>query len=95
MQRAIIVNHGQIVYEDSIEFAEATSKLARYMPKYENISGRWDGDDQGGPIWRKTSFDAPDSCKKSAFTDAGSVVDITISDPPLERGRAFIRRRTL
>ena len=92
-RRVIIINHGQIVYEDKVSSLKRkflTSKLVevRYagqVPPDFSLDGvellkvghygvklRFDT--------RKTSVEAV----LAHLTSAGSVVDITISDPPLE-----------
>ena len=92
-KRVIIINHGQIVYEDKVSTLKRkflTSKLVevRYadeVPKSFNIEGV----DilKIGHYGVKMRFDTNlTSVDKvlSHLTSAGSVVDITISDPPLE-----------
>src|SRR5574339_1017716 len=92
-RRVMIINHGQIVYEDKVSNLKRkflTSKLvevlyAEEVPPSFSVEGvellkvghygvklRFDT--------QKTSVDKV----LSHLTDTGSVVDITISDPPLE-----------
>lgn len=92
-KRVIIINHGQIVYEDKVSNLKRkflTSKLVevRYadeVPKSFTVEGA----DilKIGHYGVKLRFDThATSVEKvlSHLTGAGSVVDITISDPPLE-----------
>ena len=92
-KRVIIINHGQIVYEDKVSNLKRrflTSKLVevRYA---DEVSQSFTI--QGVEILKigrygvKLRFDiheTPVEKVLSHVTDAGSVVDITISDPPLE-----------
>src|SRR5512135_1708136 len=92
-KRVIIINHGQIVYQDKVSNLKRkflTWKLAevRYA---EQISA--DFHIQGvetlktGRYGVKLQFDTqqtPVDAVMAGLTQAGSVVDITISDPPLE-----------
>jgi len=92
-KRVIIINHGQIVYEDKVSNLKRkflTSKLVevRYA---EEVSKTFkvDGTEmiKIGQYGVKLRFDTrttPVEKVLSHLTDAGSVVDITISDPPLE-----------
>ena len=92
-KRVIIINHGQIVYEDKVSNLKRkflTSKLvevryAEEVPKTFQV----DGTEviKIGQYGVKLRFDTrstPVEKVLSHLTDAGSVVDITISDPPLE-----------
>ena len=92
-RRVIIINHGQIVYEDKVSNLKRkflTSKLVevRYgeeVPRTFTV----DGTEvlKTGQYGVKLRFDTratPVEKVLSHLTDAGSVVDITISDPPLE-----------
>jgi ABC-2 type transport system ATP-binding protein len=92
-RRVIIINHGQIVYEDKVSNLKRkflTSKLVevRYAEEVPpNFS--LDGVEilKVGHYGVKLRFDThKTSVEKvlSHLTNAGSVVDITISDPPLE-----------
>jgi ABC-2 type transport system ATP-binding protein len=92
-RRVIIINHGQIVYEDKVSNLKRkflTSKLvevryAEQVPPDFSL----DGVEilKVGHYGVKLRFDTrKTSVEKvlSHLTGAGSVVDITISDPPLE-----------
>ena len=92
-KRVIIVNHGQIVYEDKVSNLKRkflTSKLvevryAQEVPRTFQVEG---ADmiklGQYGVKLRFDSRETPVEKVLSHLTQAGSVVDITISDPPLE-----------
>ena len=92
-KRVIIINHGQIVYEDKVSNLKRkflTSKLVevRYA---EEVSKTFavDGTEtiKIGQYGVKLRFDTrttPVEKVLSDLTRAGGVVDITISDPPLE-----------
>ena len=92
-RRVIIINHGQIVYEDKVSGLKRkflTSKLVevRYA---EEVAADFSVDGveilKVGHYGVKLRFDtSKTSVEKvlSHLTGAGSVVDITISDPPLE-----------
>jgi ABC-2 type transport system ATP-binding protein len=92
-KRVIIVNHGQIVYEDKVSNLKRkflTSKLVevRYADEVSR-SFQVEGTEmiKIGQYGVKLRFDTrstPVEKVLSHLTDAGSVVDITISDPPLE-----------
>jgi ABC-2 type transport system ATP-binding protein len=92
-RRVIIINHGQIVYEDKVSNLKRkflTSKLVevRYAQEVPaNFS--LDGVEilKIGHYGVKLRFDTHKTQVErvlSHLTKAGSVVDITISDPPLE-----------
>jgi ABC-2 type transport system ATP-binding protein len=92
-KRVIIVNHGQIVYEDKVSSLKRkflTSKLvevryAQEVPKSFQVEGT--EMIKVGQYGVKLRFDArtvPVEKVLAHLTDAGSVVDITIADPPLE-----------
>src|SRR5512147_2309069 len=92
-KRVIIVNHGQIVYEDKVSNLKRkflTSKLVevRYaaeVSKTFHVKGTETL--KTGQYGVKLRFDTratPVEKVLAHLTDAGSVVDITISDPPLE-----------
>jgi ABC-2 type transport system ATP-binding protein len=92
-KRVIIINHGQIVYEDKVSNLKRkflTSKLVevRYadqVSKGFTVAGAEIL--KIGTYGVKLRFDTrsiPVEKVLSHLTDAGSVVDITISDPPLE-----------
>jgi ABC-2 type transport system ATP-binding protein len=92
-RRVIIINHGQIVYEDKVSNLKRkflTSKLVevRYA---EEVSADFSLDGvellKVGHYGVKLRFDTqktPVEKVLAHLTDAGSVVDITIADPPLE-----------
>jgi ABC-2 type transport system ATP-binding protein len=92
-KRVIVVNHGQIVYEDKVSNLKRkflTSKMVevRYA---DEVSKDFSIDGveilKVGHYGVKLRFDThktPVEKVLSHVTDAGSVVDITISDPPLE-----------
>ena len=92
-RRVIIINHGQIVYEDKVSNLKRkflTSKLVevRYA---EEVPANFSLDGvellKVGHYGVKLRFDTQKAKVEkvlSHLTDAGSVVDITISDPPLE-----------
>jgi ABC-2 type transport system ATP-binding protein len=92
-KRVIIINHGQIVYEDKVSNLKRkflTSKLVevRYAEEVSKTF-RVDGTEmiKIGQYGVKLRFDThvtPVERVLSQLTHAGSVVDITISDPPLE-----------
>src|SRR5512139_2270459 len=92
-KRVIIVNHGQIVYEDKVSNLKRkflTSKLVevRYADEVSK-SFHIEGVEilKVGHYGVKLRFDihkTPVEKVISHLTNAGSVVDITISDPPLE-----------
>jgi ABC-2 type transport system ATP-binding protein len=92
-RRVIIINHGQIVYEDKVSNLKRkflTSKLVEVRYEKEvpaNFS--LDGVDilKMGHYGVKLRFDTHKTQVEKVLahlTGAGSVVDITISDPPLE-----------
>jgi ABC-2 type transport system ATP-binding protein len=92
-RRVIIVNHGEIVHEDKVSNLKRkflTTKMvevryAEEMPKTFELDGAEIL--KVGQYGVKLRFDTsrtPVERVLSHLTDAGSVVDITISDPPLE-----------
>ena len=92
-RRVIIINHGQIVYEDKVSNLKRkflTSKLVEVRYGEEVLKTfNVDGTEllKTGKHGVKLRFDTrttPVEKVLSRLTDAGSVVDITISDPPLE-----------
>ena len=92
-RRVIIINHGQIVYEDKVSNLKRkflTSKLVevRYAEEVPaNFSVEGVEILKVGHYGVKLRFDTrKTSVEKvlSHLTGSGSVVDITISDPPLE-----------
>jgi len=92
-KRVIIINHGQIVYEDKVSNLKRkflTSKLVevRYADQVSK-SFSVDGAEvlKVGTYGVKLRFDTRDTPVEkvlSQLTEVGGVVDITISDPPLE-----------
>src|SRR5689334_12182227 len=98
-KRVIIVNHGQIVYEDKVSNLKRkflTSKLVevRYAAEVSK-NFKVDGTEmiKVGQYSVKLRFDTHITTVEKVLahlTDAGSVVDITISDPPLEKVIAMI-----
>ena len=92
-RRVIVINHGQIVYEDKVSNLKRkflTSKLVevRYADEVSK-SFTIEGVEilKIGHYGVKLRFDVhktPVEKVLAHVTDAGSVVDITISDPPLE-----------
>jgi len=92
-KRVIVINHGQIVYEDKVSNLKRkflTSKLVevRYADEVSK-SFTIEGVEilKIGHYGVKLRFDihkTPVEKVLAHVTDAGSVVDITISDPPLE-----------
>jgi len=92
-KRVIIINHGQIVYEDRVSNLKRkflTSKLvevryAQEVPRAFEVDGAEVL--KTGQYGVKLRFDTsrtPVEKVLSRLTEAGSVMDITISDPPLE-----------
>jgi ABC-2 type transport system ATP-binding protein len=92
-RRVIIINHGQIVYEDKVSNLKRkflTSKLvevryAEEVPTDFSLAGveLLKVGHYGVKLRFDTKLTSVDTVL-SHLTDAGSVVDITISDPPLE-----------
>ena len=101
-RRVIIINHGQIVYEDKVSNLKRrflTRKLVevRYA---EKVPGDFhlDGVEvlKVGSYGVKLRFDTSRTAVQhvlASLTQAGDVVDITISDPPLEEVIARIYQR--
>ena len=98
-KRVIIVNHGQIVYQDKV------SNLKRKFLTRKLIEVRYAEEIQPdfaiagvetlktGHYGAKLQFDThqtPVGAVMAGLTQKGSVVDITISDPPLEQVIAMI-----
>ena len=92
-KRVIIINHGQIVYEDKVSNLKRnflTTKLVqvRYaleVPKDFSIAGVETL--KVGHYGVKLKFDTlqtPVDAVISHLSEAGDIMDITISDPPLE-----------
>jgi ABC-2 type transport system ATP-binding protein len=93
-KRVIIINHGQIVYEDKVSNLKRkflTSKMVevRYADEVpQDLSLPGVEVLKVGHYGVKLSFDArltPVDQVLSALTARGQVVDITIADPPLEQ----------
>ena len=92
-KRVIIVNHGQLVYEDKVsnrkpKFLPSKLVEVRYTEEVSKAS-RVDGTEmiqivQYGVKLRFDTHLTPVEKVLSHLTDAGRVVDIAISDPPLE-----------
>ena len=92
-KRVIVVNHGQIVYEDKVSNLKRTFLTSKLVEvRYADEVSK-DFFIEGVEILKvghygvKLRFDAhktPVEKVLAHVTDAGSVVDITISDPPLE-----------
>lgn len=92
-KRVIIVNHGQIVYEDKVSNLKRkhlTTKLVEVRYAEEIPSGfHLDGVEilKVGRYGVKLRFDTNQTAVDSVLghlSNAGELVDITISDPPLE-----------
>lgn len=101
-RRVIIINHGQIVYQDKV------SNLKRRFLTRKLVEVRYAGEVppdftipgteiiKTGHYGAKLQFDTrqtPVSAVMSSLTQRGNVVDITISDPPLEEVIAKIYRQ--
>jgi ABC-2 type transport system ATP-binding protein len=91
--RVIIINHGQIVYQDKVSSLKRkflTHKLVevRYAEEIPvNFSLEGMETLKTGKYGVKLRFDTlttPADAVLSRLSDAGTLVDITISDPPLE-----------
>ena len=92
-KRVIVVNHGQIVYEDKVSNLKRTFLTSKLVEvRYADEVSK-DFFIEGVEILKvghygvKLRFDVhktPVEQVLARVTDAGSVVDITISDPPLE-----------
>lgn len=100
-KRVIIINHGQIVYEDKVSTLKRsflTSKLVevRYAQPVNanfNIPGTETIKVARERYGVKLRFDTRQTPVKkviSALSTAGTLVDITVSDPPLEEVIAAI-----
>jgi ABC-2 type transport system ATP-binding protein len=94
-KRVIIINHGQIVYQDKVSALRRTfltTKLVdvRYAQQVENdfrIEGTETlkvAKERYGVKLRFDSQQTPTEAVLARLLSAGQVVDITISDPPLE-----------
>jgi len=92
-KRVIIVNHGQIVYEDKVSSLKRkflTTKMVEVRYAQEISKGfSIDGVEilKVGHYGVKLKFDSTRTAVDavlSRISEAGDIVDITISDPPLE-----------
>jgi ABC-2 type transport system ATP-binding protein len=92
-KRVIIVNHGQIVYEDKVSSLKRkflTTKMVEVRYAQEISKGfSIDGVEilKVGHYGVKLKFDSTRTAVDSVLSrisEAGDIVDITISDPPLE-----------
>jgi len=92
-RRVIVINHGQIVYEDKVSNLKRkflTSKLVEVRYAEEVPAGfSLEGVEilkigHYGVKLRFDTYKTPVEKVLAHVTDAGNVVDITISDPPLE-----------
>lgn len=103
-KRVIIINHGQIVYQDKVSALKRrflTSKLieVRYAEQVETdfrIEGTETlkvAKERYGVKLRFDTRQTPAEAVLARLTEAGQVVDITISDPPLEEVIAAIYQR--
>jgi ABC-2 type transport system ATP-binding protein len=103
-KRVIIINHGQIVYQDKVSALKRrflTSKLieVRYAEQVEtdfHIEGTETlkvAKERYGVKLRFDTRQTPAEAVLARLTAAGQVVDITISDPPLEEVIAAIYER--
>jgi ABC-2 type transport system ATP-binding protein len=100
-KRVIIINHGQIVYQDKVSTLKRsflTSKLvevryaAQVAPDFhiEGTETLKIAKERYGVKLRFDTRQTPVEGVLSRLTEAGDVVDITISDPPLEEVIAAI-----
>ncbi|GAB4502063.1 MAG: ATP-binding cassette domain-containing protein [Anaerolineales bacterium] len=91
--RVIIINHGQIVYQDKVsnlkrKFLTRKTVEARYaeeIPQHFQVDGMETL--KVGRYGAKLAFDSrqtPADAALMRLSAAGTLVDITISDPPLE-----------
>ncbi len=105
-KRVIIINHGQVVYQDKVSNLKRhylTSKLveirfAQEVPQNFSLDGTTVL--KTGRYGVKLKFDTrqtPVDRVMSKLADAGDIVDITISDPPLEEviARIYEQERSL
>lgn len=102
--RVIIVNHGQIVYQDKVSNLKRkflTRKLVevRYADEVaKNFALEGMETLKTGRYGVKLTFDTrqtPADAVLSRLSSAGTLVDITISDPPLEEVIAMIYEQAL
>ena len=100
-KRVIIINHGQIVYQDKVSAlkrSHLTSKLvevryAAQVPADFHIPGTETlkvAKERYGVKLRFDTRTTPVEKVMSALSSAGTLVDITVSDPPLEEVIASI-----
>ncbi len=103
-KRVIILNHGQIVYEDKVSTLKRsflTSKLvevryAEQIPADFHIEGTETlkvGKERYGAKLRFDTCTTPVEKAMAALSAAGTLVDITVSDPPLEEVIAAIYKK--
>ncbi len=103
-KRVIIINHGQIVYQDKVSALKRsylTSKLvevryAEQIPANFHIAGTETVKVAKERYGAKLHFDTrktPVEIVMAALSAAGRLVDITVSDPPLEEVIAAIYGR--
>jgi len=103
-KRVIIINHGQIVYEDKVSTLKRsflTSKLvevryAAQIPADFHIEGTETlkvAKERYGAKLRFDTQTTPVEKVMIALSAAGMLVDITVSDPPLEEVIAAIYKR--
>ncbi|NCP88418.1 MAG: ABC transporter [Anaerolineae bacterium CG_4_9_14_3_um_filter_57_17] len=102
--RVIIINHGQIVYQDKVsnlkrKFLTRKTVEVRYAEEV-NVNFNLEGMEtlKTGRYGVKLSFDTrttPADAVLMRLSAAGTLVDITISDPPLEEVIANIYGRQL
>jgi ABC-2 type transport system ATP-binding protein len=100
-KRVIIINHGQIVWQDKVSVLKRsflTSKLvevryAEQIPASFHISGTETLKVAKERYGAKLRFDTRQTAVEKVMADlsaAGTLVDITVSDPPLEEVIALI-----
>ncbi len=100
-KRVIIINHGQIVYQDKVSTLKRsflTSKLvevryAQQIPADFHIDGTETlkvAKERYGAKLRFDTHATPVEKVMAALSAAGTLVDITVSDPPLEEVIAAI-----
>jgi len=103
-KRVIIINHGQIVYEDKVSTLKRsflTSKLvevryAEQIPVDFNIEGTETlkvAKERYGAKLRFDTRSTPVEKVMAALSSTGTLVDITVSDPPLEEVIASIYQK--
>jgi ABC-2 type transport system ATP-binding protein len=103
-KRVIIINHGQIIYQDKVSTLKRsflTSKLvevryAEQIPAEFHIEGTETikvAKERYGAKLRFDPHTTPVEKVMAALSAAGTLVDITISDPPLEEVIAAIYKK--